>query len=233
MKYISLVWNDKIHPEQETQTSFQISRSKPPSGPSRLTRDPQRITSNGVRPHSRRERKFSLSAAADVATNTTNVVKGIPISSVSAKIPSIFSNGNDTIPDTSTSELSVTSIPLTPSKRAKLLPPIKSGMYVDSTNVNLLNTSAGGLITSQRSRSRSSMWLRKQPQNIISPPPDRPKSMIAQKTVFNDDISSNKEVLSFPTIESLSKKSSKPLRTLPLLNITVVPAWIDDNIDEK
>jgi len=57
--------------------------------------------------------------------------------------------------------------------------------------------------------------------------------MIAQKTIFNEDDSSDDERSSIPTVEILTNKSSKPLRTLPLLNITVIPAWIDDPIDQK
>ncbi|CAF0833133.1 unnamed protein product [Rotaria sp. Silwood1] len=223
-------WSDKINPEQETQTCFQIVRTKPPSG---VTRNPQNIRQNNSLQSSHRERKLLSSTSTDVATNTTNVVKGIPIPSTSSKISSISSNVNHTMSNTSTSELSMTSIPLTPSKRAKLLPQVKSGNYVDSINNNLLNTSASALITKQRQRRRSSMWLRKQNQNTITPLPVRPQSMITQKSIFDQDDSTNEEVASIPTMESLSSKPSKPLRALPLLNITVVPASADDNTDQK
>ena len=178
---------------------------------------------------SHRERKLSLATATDVGTNTTNIVKGIPIGGVPNKIPSIPSNGTDTIHNTSTSELGVVPIPLTPSKRAKPLPQVKNAIYVDSTNENLLNTSAGALITSQRQRRRSSMWFRRQNQNMISPLPTRPQSMVAQKTIFDYNGSFDEDLPSIPTIESLTNKPSKPIRTVPLLNISVVSAWGDDS----
>ncbi|CAF4413176.1 unnamed protein product, partial [Rotaria magnacalcarata] len=90
-----------------------------------------------------------------------------------------------TVPSTSASELNVTAIPLAPSKRAKLLPQVKSGIYVDTINNNLLNTSASALVSNQRQRRRSSMWFRGQQQNSITPIPSRPHSMIARKTVFD------------------------------------------------
>jgi hypothetical protein len=232
---IYLDWTDKIYPEQETQTCFQIIRPKPSTVQSRSRRDPQQIKNpnDDILENSRRKRKTSSSTATNATTNTTNVIKGIPISSVSIKIPSIISNGNDTIPDTSISELSVTSIPLTPSKRAKLLPQLKNGIYFDSTNNNLLNTSASALITNQRQRRLSSMWTHNQHQNVLTPLPTRPQSMITCKTDFNQEDSSDEEESSIPTVESLTHKSSKPLRALPLLNITVIPAWIGDNDDQK
>ncbi len=224
---IYLDWTDKIYPEQETQTCFQIIRPKRSAIQSHSRRDPQRIKNpndNNLE-NSRRERKTSSSTA----TNTASVVKGIPISSVSIKIPSIISNGNDI----STSEISVTSIPLTPSKRAKLLPQLKGGIYFDSMNNNLLNTSASALITNQRQRRLSSMWTHNQNQNVLTPLPTRPQSMITRKTDFDQEDSSDDEGLSIPTVESLTHKSPKTLRALPLLNITVVPAWIGDNHDQK
>jgi hypothetical protein len=58
--------------------------------------------------------------------------------------------------------------------------------------------------------------------------------MTTPKTNFDeDDDSSGDEACSIPTVESLPNKSSKPMRTVPLLNITVVPAWINDNNDKK
>jgi hypothetical protein len=226
---IHLVWNDGNHPGQETQTNFPPIRSKPSNGLPFSTRD----RSNDTHNTSHRDRKLSFSTATDVATNTTNIVKGIPISGVPPKIPSIPSIGTDVIPDTSMSELSVISIPLTPSKRAKLLPQVKSGIYVDSTNENLLNTSAGALVTSQRQRRRSSMWFRKQNQNMISPLPPRPQSMVAQKTIFDYNGSFDEDMPSIPTFESLTNKPSKPMRTVPLLNITVIPAWIGDDDNDQ
>lgn len=170
-------------------------------------------------------RRLSASKAADVSTNTNNVVRGIPIgSSKPPKVSPTHSNGNDT----SVSELSVKSIPMGASKRAKLLPQVKSGMYVDTNNVHLLNTSAGGLASQQRQRRRSAAWLRKQAQSHASPLPVRPQSMIAQKTSFDHDGSFDQDLPPIPTIESVTEKPPKPLRTLPLLNITVVPAWIGD-----
>ncbi|CAF1117673.1 unnamed protein product [Adineta steineri] len=205
------------YPNQETQTSFQITRSKPPPGPKR---DSQR----NLPKNSNRKRQSSPLQLNSVATNTANGIKGIPISSVSLKISPSNSN---------TSELNVTSIPLVPSKRAKILPQVKNGVYVDSKNTNLLNTSASAVITNERQRRRSSLWLRRQYQNKITPPPVRPQSMVTKKTDFNQEKSTNEIDTSIPTMESLTKKSSKPTRTLPLLNITVVPAWIDDNIDKQ
>jgi hypothetical protein len=230
---IDLGWSDRIHPEQETQTCFQVIRSKPPTVPPRLIRDRPRIPKTNTDENSHHDRKLSSSTSTDVATNTTGVIKGIPISSVTAKIPPVFPNGNDTLPDTSTSELSVTSIPLAPSKRAKLLPPVKSGVYMDSTNKNLLNTSASSQIANQRQRRRSLMWSRKQQQNIISSPLVRPQSMTTRKTSFNDDDSFTADISSIPTVESFPHKPSKPLRALPLLNITVISAWMNDDIDQK
>jgi hypothetical protein len=222
-KNIHLAWNNENQPAQETQTNFQILRSKPSGDIPRPARGGQRKDGTDIPTSSHRERKSSLPTAVDTSTNTTNVVKGIPIPTALPKIQSAV--------DKSVSELNVTSIPLAPSKRAKVLPPIKSGMYADSPNDNLLNTSAGAVITSQRQRRRSSIWLRRQHQNMISPLPTRPQSMIAQKTVFDHDGSFDIDMPPIPTIESLTTKSSKPLRTVPLLNISVVPAWVDDSSD--
>lgn len=215
-----------------TQTNFPPLRSKPPTGRSFSTRTSQQKDNNDTHSTSQRDRKLSMSTGTDAATNTINVIKGIPIGSVPPKIPSIPSNANDILPDTSMSELSVRSIPLTPSKRAKILPQVKSGMYDESTNENLLNTSAGALVTSQRQRRRSSLWFRKQNQNMISPLPPRPQSMVTQKTNFDYDGSFDEDIPAIPTIESLKTKSSKPLRTVPLLNISVVPAWVDETNDQ-
>ncbi len=231
-KTLHLALNDGTHPAQETQTGFPPIRSKPPTGRPLSTRASQPRNNPDIHNTSHRERKLSLPIATDVATNTINIVKGIPISSVPPKIQPTSSNGNDTLPDTSMSELSVTSIPLTPSRRAKILPPVKNGIYDTSTNDNLLNTSAGALVTSQRQRRRSSLWFRKQNPNMISPLPPRPRSMVTQKTIFDYDGSFDDDLPSIPTIESLTNKSSKPLRTVPLLNISVVPAWIDDSNDQ-
>jgi hypothetical protein len=234
IKIISLDWHDKIHPEQETQTCFQIVRPKPSAAQPRLNRNPQPITNtppttnNTVRRSSRRESKRSSTTATTAATNTTNVVKGIPLASVPNKTSTNVSNGDDHQPDTSISELSVTSIPLTPSKRAKILPPLKSGAYVDLTNNNLLNTSAGASLSNQRQRRLSSSWIHRKHQNFLTPQPGRPQSMSTQKSIGNQDDSSDDEVLSIPTVESSINKSSKPLRTLPLLNITVVSARLDN-----
>jgi hypothetical protein len=129
-------------------------------------------------------------------------------------------------------ELSVTSISLTRSRRAKLLPPVKSGIYDESTNENLLNTSAGAIVTSQRQRRRSALWFRKQNQNMISPLPRRPQSEVTQKTIFDYNGSFDEDLPPIPTIESFKTKPSKPLRTVPLLNISVIPAWIDENNDQ-
>ncbi len=84
------------------------------------------------------------------------------------------------------------------------------------------------MITHQRQRRRSSVWTQRPNQNFITPPSIRPQSMITPKTIFNEDNSSDEERSSIPTVESLTTKSSKSLRALPLLNITVIPAWIDD-----
>jgi hypothetical protein len=104
---------------------------------------------------------------------------------------------------------------------------------MDSANKNLLNTSASTLIANQRQRRRSSMWIRKQKQNTITPSSVRPQSMSTRKTSFSHDDSFTDDLSSIPTVECLSNKPSKPLRALPLLNITVIPAWIDNNIDQK
>jgi hypothetical protein len=220
-KSIHLDSTNGHHPDQETQTYSQPIRSKPPNGRPVSTRALQQRPNIDTHNTSHRKNKSSLPTATDVATNTTNGIKGIPISALPTKISSASSNGIDT----STSEISITSIPLAPSKRAKRLPQIKSGIHIDSTNDNLLNTSAGTLIT--RQRRRSSLWFRKPNQNMISPLPPRPQSMVAQKTTFDSDNSYDQDTLSIPTIESLTNKPSKLLRTVPLLNISVVPAWVD------
>ncbi len=232
LKFCHLALYDGVHPEQETQTNFPSIRSKPPNGRPFSTRPSQQRISNDTHNISQRERQLSLPPGTDVATNTINVIKGIPISSVPPKIHDTPSNGTDTIPDTSTSELSVTSIPLTPSRRAKILPQVKTGIYDDSINDNLLNISAGTIVTSQRQRRRSSLWFRKQNQNMVSPLPPRPRSMVTQKTIFDYDGSFDEDMPSIPTIESLTNKPLKPLRTVPLLNISVVPAWVDENNDQ-
>lgn len=105
-------------------------------------------------------------------------------------------------------------------------------MYDESTNEYLLNTSAGTIITNQRQGRRSSLWFKKQNPNMISPLPPRPQSMVTQKTNFDYDGSFDEDILPIPTIESLKNKPIKPLRTVPLLNISVLPAWVDDNINQ-
>lgn len=109
---------------------------------------------------------------------------------------------------------------------------MKNGICDDSTNDHLLNTSAGALVTSQRQRRRSALWVRKQNQNMISPLPRRPQSDGTPKTIFDYDGSFDEDRPAIPTIESLTNKPLKPLRTVPLLNISVVPAWIDENNDQ-
>lgn len=75
------------------------------------------------------------------------------------------------------------------------------------------------------------MWSQRQEQNVSTPSLVRPQSMTARKSSFNQDDSSDEEESTIPTMESFMNKSSKPLRALPLLNITVVPAWLDDKKD--
>lgn len=225
--------HDQVHPEQETQTCFQIVRTKAPAAPPRATREPQKLTNitnnnnNGVtRRNSRRDSKRTSATLTAAATNTNTVAKGIPIAAIPTKPSTNNSDGNDLQAETSTSDLSMTTIPLTPSKRARLLPPLKSGAYV--MDANMLNTSAGAIFTSQRQRRLSSAWTRRKPQTFLTPQPPRPQSMSTQKSTGNQDDSSDDEALSIPTVESSTNKSAKPLRTVPLLNITVVPAWIDN-----
>ena len=67
---------------------------------------------------------------------------------------------------------------------------------------------------------------------MISPLPPRPQSMVTQKTIFDYNGTFDEDLPSIPTIESLTNKPSKPIRTVPLLNISVVPAWVDDNNDQ-
>ncbi|CAM4743322.1 unnamed protein product [Rotaria magnacalcarata] len=218
-------WN---HPEQETQTCFQIDRKNPSSG---VKRDTKRLRKASSLHSSDHNRTLATSVPTDAGTNTTTVVKGIPIPAKANKIPSILSANNGTVPSTSASELNVTAIPLAPSKRAKLLPQVKSGIYVDTINNTLLNTSASALVSNQRQRRRSSMWFRGQQQNSITPIPSRPHSMIARKTVFDHEDTYSDDVSSIPTVEVLSSRPPKPLRALPLLNITVIPGWVDNNSD--
>ena len=225
-----LAWDANAHPDQETQTRFQISRSKPAGNPlARGKRGVAALDSKTVMEKVHRGRKLSLSNAADMSTNTTNVIRGIPIGAMPPKAPSIFATA---VQDTSTSEMSVTSIPVGASKRAKLLPQVKSGMYVDTNNAPLLNTSAGALVSNQRQRRRSAAWLRRQNQKVISPLPPRPQSMTTHKTSFDHEGSFDQDLPSIPTIESLTDRPAKPMRTVPLLNITVVPAWIGDDDKE-
>ncbi|UJR21847.1 hypothetical protein I4U23_024920 [Adineta vaga] len=216
--------NNDIHPDQETQTNVHPNRPKLSNGRLLSTRHSQQPTNTDR--HS--ENSLPLPAAIDVATNTANGVKGIPISALPIKPPPTSPHPVDT----STSELSITSIPIAPSKRAKILPQIKVGNLIDATNDNLLNTSAGASITSQRQRRRSSLWTRKQHQNMMPPLPPRPQSMITHRTNFDNDESFDDDLPAIPTVESLTNKSSKPLRTVPLLNISVVPAWVDQTSDE-
>ncbi|CAF4759891.1 unnamed protein product [Rotaria socialis] len=220
-------WN---HPEQETQTCFQIDRTKPPRG---VKRDLKQLRKAPSLYSSDHDRTLSTSVATDAGTNTTSVVKGIPIPAKVNKIPSIPSANNGTVPSTSASELNVTAIPLAPSKRAKLLPQVKSGIYVDTINNNLLNTSASAFVSNQRQRRRSSMWVRRQQQNSITPIPSRPHSVTARKTVFDHEDTYSDDISSIPTVEALSSRPPKPLRALPLLNITVIPGWIDNNSDQN
>lgn len=179
-----------------------------------------------------RERKFSLPASTDAATNTINVVKGIPIGAAPPKAARIPSTESEKATDTSTSDSNAALAPAVPSKRAKILPPVKGGIYDDSTNDHLLNTSAGAVVTSQRQRRRSALWFRKPHPNMISPLPPRPQSDVIQKTNFDYDGSFDEDKPAIPTIESLTNKPVKPLRTVPLLNISVVPAWADDSAEQ-
>ena len=216
-----------------------FTRDKPPSG--RLT-----LSARRSRPREGSDDNDPLSLlAADAATNTVNVVKGIPIPSAGAPKPPVAAAAagagagagppvaNNT--ETNPTGVDITPIPVRPSKRAKVLPPVKSGVYDESKNENLLNTSAGALVTSQRQRRRSLTWIRKQnSNNFISPLPPRPNSMVTQKTNFDYDGSFDEDIPSIPTTDILSEKPIKSLRTVPLLNISVVPAWIgnDDNDDD-
>ena len=50
--------------------------------------------------------------------------------------------------------------------------------------------------------------------------------MVTRKTIFDyDGAYDQNNVPSIPTIESLTTRPSKPLRTVPLLNVSVLPAW--------
>ena len=222
----SLAGNDE---NQETQTNFPPHRSKPPTGRRLSTRASHSKENKKNLP---RERKFSLPVSTDAATNTINVVKGIPISIAPPKAARIPSTESEKAADTSTSDSNAALAPSAPSKRAKILPPLKKGIYDDSTNDHILNTSAGALVTSQRQRRRSALWFRRQHPNMISPLPPRPQSDVIQKTNFDYDGSFDEDKPSIPTIESLTNKPSKPLRTVPLLNISVVPAWADDSTEQ-
>ncbi|CAF1274161.1 unnamed protein product [Rotaria magnacalcarata] len=171
---------------------------------------------------------FTLGPSTDATTNTANVVKGIPLSGAQAKPQSIFSmtNKND-------SQLNIASIPLTPSKRAKPLPQIKNAIYNDTSQMNLLNTSAGAPASKPKHRPQSSTWLQKQNQNQTSQLPPRPLSMVAhKKTLLDSTESFDENIRSVSTIESLKNKSSKPFCTAPTLNISTVPNWIDSSDDQ-
>ncbi|CAM4757884.1 unnamed protein product [Rotaria magnacalcarata] len=170
----------------------------------------------------------SQGPSTDATTNTANVVKGIPLSGAQAKPQSIFSmtNKND-------SQLNIASIPLTPSKRAKPLPQIKNAIYNDTSQMNLLNTSAGAPASKPKHRPQSSTWLQKQNQNQTSQLPPRPLSMVAhKKTLLDSTESFDENIRSVSTIESLKNKSSKPFCTAPTLNISTVPNWIDSSDDQ-
>ena len=194
-------------------------RLKPPNGHLFSTQNFQQQSNNDTHQNG----IVSLPSAIDVATNTANGIKGIPISALPIKSPPM----SPTAIEANTSDISITSILTAPSKRAKILPPIKTGNVLDRTNDNLLNTSAGTLIADQRQQRRSSLWTRKQNQSIISPLPPRPQSMVTQRTNFDFDGTYDEDTPPIPTIESLTTKPAKPIRTVPFLNISVVPAWAD------
>ncbi|UJR27865.1 hypothetical protein I4U23_009130 [Adineta vaga] len=205
-------WLNKNYPEQETQTSVQIIRSKtlheslrPPQQNTLLTSPPTHLLSST---HS--------------SPTTTNIIKGIPLAVIQSKS------------NTDKFEFNVTSISLTPSKRAQFLPQIKSGSYVNSKNQNLLNTSAGILVTNERNRRRNAMLLRKQYQNRMTPSPTRSQSMTTQMSTYNhENFTDDEEEISIPTMESSTDKSSKSVRTLPMLNTAGFPSWIDDDINQQ
>ncbi|CAF1402845.1 unnamed protein product [Adineta ricciae] len=211
--------NGKLSNNDGSQTDLHPDRSKPPNGHLLSTQHFQQQSNNDVH----QTGILPLPSVIDVATNTANGIKGIPISALPIKSPPM----SPTALDANTFDISITSIPTAPSKRAKLLPPIKTGNVLNTTNDNLLNTSAGTLIADQRQQRRSSLWTRKQNQSIISPLPPRPQSMVTQRTNFDFDGTYDEDTPPIPTIESLTTKSAKPIRTVPFLNISVVPAWVD------
>ncbi|CAF0824181.1 unnamed protein product [Adineta ricciae] len=207
-------WLDQNYPEQETQTSVQILRSKSSTG----TKRPSQRT---ILPTSSSKVQVSSTQSTSIPTGTKNIVKGIPLAAIQSR-----SN-----PDTF--ELNMSSVPVTPSKRATFLPQVKSGIYTDSKTHNLLNTSAGALATNERQRRRSTMWLRKQYQNQTTTSYTRAQSMTARKSSFNEENSSDEEEISIPTIESSTDKSLKSMHALPIINISGLPSWVDDDIDQQ
>ena len=209
-----IAWLHQNYPEQETQTSVQILRSKSSTGTGRPL--PRTILQT-----SSPKAQVSSTQATSIPTGTKNIVKGIPLAAIQSK-----SNPNSF-------ELNVSSVPVTPSKRATLLPQVKSGVYVDSKTHNLLNTSAGALATNERQRRRSAMWLRKQHQNQITTSYIRAQSMTARKSSFDQENFADEEEISIPTIESSTDKSLKSMRALPIINISGLPSWIDDDIDQQ
>lgn len=197
--------------------------SRPPP-----SRNPQRLVP--IKNNDKNNIENSPDAPKPVPSKAAHIshgVKGIPIASVAHKISNTPSNGSNSQGDASTFDLNITPILLTPSKRAKLLPPLKGGNYIDSGNHKLLNTSAAAILSNRRQRRLSSSWNHQAHQNFLSPLAHRPQSMTTQKSAFTHDDTSDEDILSIPTVESSINKPSKPLRALPLLNITVVPAWID------
>lgn len=233
MNIILLAWNGGSSPNQGTQTNFQNFRPKLSSTRSTGGSDSEQNHHNYTRYSSYRERRLSSSMAIDASTNTTNIVKGIPISSVLSKTQSVPSTGNNTKSDPYASELTIASIPMTPSKRAKILPPVKNGIFADSVNDgSLLNTSAGTTTLNKAQRARSAVWPRKPNSNLISPLSTRPQSLLTEKTILDSDESFFDNTQPAPTFENLADKPSKFMRTVPLLNISVMPAWVDNTNEQ-
>lgn len=206
-----------------------MNRSKAvPNGRPPPTRNPQRLIANkNIDKNNPNDPPDVPKPVPPKAAHVGHGVKGIPIALAAEKISNTPSNASNSQGDASTFDLNITPILLTPSKRAKLLPPLKGGNYIDSNNHNLLNTSAAGILSNRRQRRLSSSWNHQAPQNFPSSLAHRPQSMTTQKSGFTHEDTSDDDILSIPTVESSMNKSSKPLRALPLLNITVVPAWID------
>lgn len=168
--------------------------------------------------------------ATSQGTSTDNLTRGIPIGLLKARL-GINSNTSQVM---NTSDISVTQIADTASKRAKGLPPIQGGLYLDGRQTSQMNQSFTGIPRPKRQRRKSVTVPASHETNnhTISPPPPRPQSMTDENTNFEQK-HSNTETIQPPMVAgNFSEKPNKTIRKVPLLNITVRPAWDADEMDK-